>query len=426
MKGNRERKSNHWLTKIGLILGTLTLLLVVSCSTQSKQESTNKQPETLQGQIILWGEIPIGLSEAQSSKNHEVLRDALENFSQLYPQVQVFVEFFPLGQIWETFELNVERGAGPDLLLVDSSPKIPRLIQIGALRAIDDSQVDQSQFRPEALKAVRYHGKFYGLPLNLSTQVLCYNPDKVKELPRTLPELIEQAKQGYSVGLLSGFAETFWGTGVFGGRLLDDRGRIILVQEGGWAKWMAWLKEAQNEPNFILSDDAEALQQAFVEGKLAYLTCWSSWIPYFSEALGKDKLGATLLPGGADQPATPLLWSRLALFSRASSPNQSRIALKLAQFFTNVEQQKQIETENPVIPSDQKTTLNRGLFPLQAVLLEQSRTAVAVSLDDAEKFEVIDDYGDILYQQVLAGEIAPDEAATKFTQTVNRQFRRKE
>jgi hypothetical protein len=57
-------------------------------------------------------------------------------------------------------------------------------------------------------------------------------------------------------------------------------------------------------------------------------------------------------------------------------------------------------------------------------LLEQSRTALAVPLDDAERVELIVEYGEIFYQQILAGEITPSEAATQLTLTVNRQFGR--
>ena len=412
--------SNHWFAQIVLIL--VTLLLVASCNILSKHQSINKQPESLQGKISLWAEMPLWLTEAQSSKSREIVRDTIEDFSELYPQVQVFIKFFPSRQLLEPFEEQVKRGAGPDLVLVFSSTRILQLIQTGALQSLENYQVERAAFRPEALKEVLYRGQLYGLPLFLSTQVLCYNKDLVQELPRTLPELIKVARQGYSVGLHSGFVEAFWGTGVFGGRLFDDRGRVILAEGGGWAKWMEWLKEAQNEPNFVLSEDTEALQQAFVEGKLTYLTCLSGWIPYFSEALGKERLGATLLPSEAHQPATPPLWASILLFNRASSPNQKRLALKLAQFLTNVEQQKQIRKVIPFIPSSKEVTINRQLFPILAVLLDQSKSSIAISLDDAEKVELLEDYGDILYQQVLKGEIAPNEAATKLTQTVNQQL----
>ena len=417
-------RMSNYLLNIGLLLALLSF--TASCNTQSKHQNTNKQPETLKGQISMWVETPLSLKEVQSSSNQKLSNNVIEEFRELYPQVKVFVKFFPSNQSWEPFELQVKRGAGPDLLLTYSSTKILSLIRIGALQSLENFEIDQSQFFPEALKQIRYQGELYGLPMYLSTQVLCYNKDRVKKLPRTLQELIEQARQGSYVGLHSGFTETFWGTGIFGSQLFDAQGQSILAQGEAWSKWMEWLKDTQNEPNFILSNNAQALQQAFVEGKLAYLTCSSEWIPYFREALGKDKLGATRLPGEANQPATPLLRTGVLLFNRASNPNQTRLALKLAQFLTNVEQQKQIEAEVPFIPSNKNVTVNRHLFPLRATLLDQAQSSVAFSLDDIEKLTVLIDDSDILYRKILAGEITPDEAATKLTQSINRQIKRQQ
>ena len=81
-----------------------------------------------------------------------------------------------------------------------------------------------------------------------------------------------------------------------------------------------------------------------------------------------------------------------------------------------------MEAAIPFIPSNKNVIINRQLFPLRATLLDQSRTALAVPLDNADKVEVIVEYGEILYQQILAGQITPEEAATKLTLKVNRQF----
>ena len=185
--------SNYW-RKIGLIIATV--LLTTSCNVESERKITNKQPQSLQGQLLVWAEMPFKLTEAQSIKYQKLIQDDIEEFSRLYPQVQVLVEFFPSGQILKPFELEVKRGAGPDLLQTSSTIKILMLIKTGALRSLKDSEIDQFRFRSEALKPLRYQGQLYGLPVSLSTQVLCYNKDQVKELPRTLPELIEQAREG--------------------------------------------------------------------------------------------------------------------------------------------------------------------------------------------------------------------------------------
>ena len=424
MKGRRGKRSNRWMTKIGL--WAIATLLAVSCSTQPEHQITSDRPENLQGQILVWAE-NISISkeaQTQTSNRETALTDVIKNFNDLHPDAQVLVKFLSASQIWEQFESQVNRGAGPDILLVQATSEILPFIQTGALRAIEDSEIDSSQFRSQALKQVRYQDQLYGFPLYLSTRVLCYNKDRVSELPSTLPELLEQAKQGYSVGVQSGFGETFWGTGIFGGQLFDARGRLILTQGGGWARWIAWLKDAQNDPNFILSNEAEVLQEAFASGKLAYLTCKSEWLPYFQEKLGQGSLGVKLLPGEANQPATPILQSYGLLFNQYSSTKQHRLALELAQFFSNVQQQKQVLIELLLYASNKHVKLDESLFPLQSTLSQQGRTAVALALDNAEIIARVKDFGNSLYQQVIYGELAPDEAATQLEQAVNPNLER--
>jgi ABC-type glycerol-3-phosphate transport system substrate-binding protein len=110
------------------------------------------------------------------------------------------------------------------------------------------------------------------------------------------------------------------------------------------------------------------------------------------------------------------------LFNAASSPNQQKLALKLAQFLTNVEQQNKIEAAIPFIPSNKNITINRQLFPIRAALLDQSRSGITVPVDDAPRVEAIVEYGETLYQQILAGYITPEEAATELTLAINRKF----
>ena len=154
---------------------------------------------------------------------------------------------------------------GPDIVYTDFS-NLPILIQRGVVRNLNQfrNQLELSKFRSEALSQVHYQGNLYGLPLDLTTQVLCYDKEKVKEIPETLSELRIQANQGYSVGMQSSFSFTFWGIQAFGGQLLDAQERIILAQLRSWAKWMEWLKTVKEEPNFILNEDSLALQKAFI------------------------------------------------------------------------------------------------------------------------------------------------------------------
>ncbi|MEM9216864.1 MAG: extracellular solute-binding protein [Cyanobacteria bacterium P01_F01_bin.150] len=411
---------------VHIALFLIVLLLSVSCSWQNRLQPDTDQPDTLQGQILLWVELPSTGPDNQSGSIQQVVQTSIKDFNKLYPDVQIFLETFPLRQLQTPLRAQIRRGAGPDLLVVRANTDFINIIKDGLLKTVDDKDIEASQFRTEALKNVRYQNQTYGLPLFLSTQVLCYNKQKIEALPNTLDELIQQARQGYSVGLMSGFVETYWGVGSFGGTSVDTQNNVNAAQWKAWREWMRWLQSAQNEPNLILSDDPSALQQAFLNGQLAYFGCRSDSIPDFSRLLGKETLGVTLLPGTPNQPASPVMETGVIAFSNASSDQQHRLALRFAQFLTNAEQQKRVAAAIPYIPSNKQVVIDPQLFPIRAALLEQSEDALAITLDEMQHTEEVVKEGDILYQRVLAGELSPNAAETQIKMIVQREFNEEE
>ncbi|MEA5536426.1 sugar ABC transporter substrate-binding protein [Crocosphaera sp. XPORK-15E] len=409
------------LLKILLII----LLFLYGCSSQPQEISEIEQSSSnLKGEILEWVEIPLGLTKEQSTQFQTIVTDSVQEFMKLNPRVKIVIEFVPSDETLSKFSQQLSRGAGPNLFAVSLLRKqLPLLIRSGYLKRLDQDNLDLSQFRPETLKQVSYQSYLYALPVNLTTQVLCYNKDKIKETPTTLDDLISQARKGYSVGLHSGFRGAFWGAGAFGGKLFDESGNIILAKNPGWIKWIEWLKNARNEPNFFLIEDTETLQKSLVEEKLSYITCSSDWLPNLTEALGNNKLGVALLPGRENQPATPPLWTVGFIFNGASSGNQHQLSLKLAQFLSNAQSQQRVQVAVPfLIPVNKNVTVDFRLFPMQAVLVEQSKTGVVVSLDQIDKHQAFLQYGDIIYNKVLGGEITAEEAALEITKKVNAQF----
>ncbi len=433
-------KTSQWF--LGMLLGGLTACYPLGDS--SLKSALPSQVATLhrvpQSTITLLIVLNQDYSEAHRRAIMRVFRELASTFAQVYPGTQIIPrvldnEFF-LGQIAKQTEL----GFGPDVILT-SFEQLPILKQIGTLQSLDQYPIDLSAFREDALKQVTYQGQLYGIPLFLHLQALCYNKSKVKQLPSTLNELILQARQGYSVGIQSGFFATFWGTGTFGGASLFPPSVAPVRRQQAWQQWMDWLKVAQAEPNVILSTDTIALQQAFSRGQLAYLTCESSWIPYLREGLGPEKLGVVLLPRGEQGPATPLIYSSTALFNRFSSPAQTELALRFIQFLSNTEQQKKLITEKGVanISSNKRVILDPRLYPIAGTFLQQSQTAEAVSLDMFigkedmrknsnnaaqyywESVKNIERY----YQKALVGEISTAEAARSISQLLNRPWEKK-
>lgn len=412
-----------WAGKILFILLATELLL--ACRSPLQVSGNLKENESkLSGTIVFWYALPeSNLTESAISQYREVFTRYSQKFTSLYPQVKLIMESRDEDQLVEDLKREVEKGLGPDLIYTRSVYVLP-LIQAKVLLPLDKDSINLSQFRSEALKQAIYQERLYGVPLDLNTQVLCYNKKKVKKLPETLFELINQARTGYSVGIVSRFEDVIWGIRIFGGQLLDAQGRINLDEGGGWSRWMKWLKNAKQEPNVIFNEEPVILENAFIEQQLAYLICWSYDIPFFRDSLGDDKFGVALLPNGENQPAAPPLVTYNLLFSSASSPTQTQIALRFAQFLTNTQQQTELTTSlRAVIPANKEVIIDPRLFPIQGILQQQSRNVTVFSLDKTAQINTLRKYGEDFYTKVMAGEISPEQAATQLTQTVNSQLK---
>ncbi|CAD5928281.1 Maltotriose-binding protein [Planktothrix tepida] len=389
----------------------LIFLFLTSCSLKGSEKIIASQEQPVQGQILVW--------HSFEGKIKDMIQQSFNDYRQLYPNVRIVSEYIPADQLEQQFRKQVNQGLGPDFLFTTSGV-IPSLIHDNLIPVIDD--FDFSSYLPTAMSHVRYQGKIYGIPTSVMTQVLCYNKKKVKSPPKTLTELLQQAKAGYSVGIWSTFITTFWGVQVFGGKSFNTEGDFIF-DKNSWAKWMEWLKNAQSEPNMIFTDSIDVLQQAFTNQRLAYVFCDSSQFVDYEQALGKDNLGITILPGEENNPAAPLLYSRVILFNRMSSPEQQQLSQQLAQFFTNREQirKRLMILRGSFIPAYQ-VHINSRLFPLEAILVQQAKTAIAIPLDQVQSARVWAKEGSSLYPQVLAGSITPENAAQKISETVNQKL----
>jgi ABC-type glycerol-3-phosphate transport system substrate-binding protein len=394
-----------------LSLIILGLILLTGCPKNTEKRS-EPQPQSIQGQILVW--------HSFEEKIKDMMQDSLNDYMQIYPNVRIVSEYIPKDQLDQQFRKQVNRGLGPDFIFT-ASGVIPGLIQDNLIPVIED--FDFSGYLPTAISHVRYQGKMYGIPTSVMTQALCYNKKKVKLLPKTLTELLQQAKMGYSVGIWSNFVTTFWGVQVFGGKSFDLQGNFVFDQKS-WKQWMEWLKIAQNEPNMVFSDSIEGLEQGFINNRLAYVFCDSSQFPEYSQALGKDNFGVALLPGEGNNSAGPFIYSRVILFNRMSSPQQQQLALKLAEFFTNPEQtRKRLSLlEGSFIPAHKNINVNSRLFPLEAILVQQSKTAIAIPLDQVELARAWAKTGNSLYPQVLGGSISAQDAGAQITETFNQKL----
>ncbi|MGB5633728.1 MAG: extracellular solute-binding protein [Waterburya sp.] len=369
--------------------------------------------EGFDGRLLIWHPF--------EGKEAEAIKIILDKYRELYPKIQIISEFFPEDKISEQFRQKSQAGLGPDLMISSYQDLIP-LIRVGVLKTLNDYNLDLSSYLPRPIGQVTYKDKLYGLPFSLNTQVLCYNKTKVERPLNTLPEMMAEIDAKRQIAQTSSFLDTFWGVQVFQHPTPTRNKKEIerIVDFPAWANWLEWLRLVKKNPNFILADESASLDQVFAEGKLAYYICKSEDISNLQATLGEDKFGITTLPSAGNRSAGPLLFTKAIVFNRISSQSTTKLALQLARFLTNAEQQTilALETQS-LIPVNKKVQLDRRLSPIQAVLFAQSKTAVAVDLDFIYEYEGADKiYGDLYYNLVMSGEMMPQEAASEFTQKI--------
>ena len=384
----------------------ITMFYLVACSNSSPSGAVT-------GEILLWHD--------WSGADAELLNELVNKFSTIHPEMTVVTQSFPADTLQEKFMHSVTSGLGPDLL-IGQAAWAQEFADAGLIKAMTKEKVGVNPdeiYLSSALTTLDYDGQLYGLPFSLSTDALCYNKSLLGgHMPaETLSALLEQAVEGKQVALSTEFNQAFWGIKTFGGELFDEKGRVILDQ-GGFANWLVWLKNAQNMPNITLGNHDDALMQ-FVDGHAAYYVCNSAEIRTLQQTLGAELVGVAPLPAGPNNPAGPLLNAEALLFSKASDAKQTNIAMNLALFLTNAEQQKKLATEVAKVPANSAARIDNDRFPIVSALMRQSRTAVPIRLSHIQQAETVSLYGQRHYSEALEGVLSVTDAIAKLTSHVN-------
>ncbi len=432
---------------------SVLLLLTVGC-----QSSSTTLTDDIAGRVLIWHTF---------NPQEEAVFDAmLENFAELHPDVRLTDERFTLEELETVFPEQAGSGLGPDIVILPAS-HINVLAADGLIRDISDAigengTLDETRFLTNALDMVRDGERIFGVPLSLSTFGLYYNKTLLgaadasaeeaaalitaqrEQITDTaaidafnavltnfenaaippasdLEQLLRQANAGQRVAMPSNFYDAFWGVQAFGGELLDEEGRVILNQ-GGFANWLGWLKRAQENPNIILNRNSDTLFDLFVEGNASYYLGSSEALPALQEAMGEASVGVVRLPGIQNRAAGPFLEVNAMMFSQASATASRSAALRLAQFLTNAEQQTEFALSAGRLPVNQNVEIDPRIAPLTAEFVAQARTSVPITLANRDRIENIITLGNSVYGQVLGGETTVVAAANMLTEQVNDQF----
>jgi maltose-binding protein MalE len=391
----------------------LCLFILAGCA-RPPSAAPAEAPQ-IRGRIILW--------HGWSGPQADAANALIDRFVELYPDTQVVRSSVPPDQLVPRFRTRAAMGLGPDVLIVPART-IPELAQEELIQELTpyigvDASVRRERYFAPALETVQYDERLYGLPVVMNTMVLYYNRGLVETPPTHFDGLLREATEGRTVALNTDFYRAFWGIKAFGGELFDDQGRVVL-DEGGFANWLGWLKIAQGNPGVFLSTDREVTKQLFVSSRVAYYVGSSTEIHTLRESLGEDVVGVAKLPEGPHRAAGPFLESDAIVINASSSSSQTELALRLARFLTSTEQQTQLTRQAALIPANANVRVDHRLYPATAAFLAQAQNAVP--RPNLPQASVLLSQGDMAYALALEGEMSVAEAAQELTHQVNNTF----
>ncbi|MEX1020159.1 MAG: extracellular solute-binding protein [Litorilinea sp.] len=393
-------------TGIALVISAALALLFISIYAVSGRSDNGN----LQGRILIW--------HAYAGAEAEAFQEMLERFRNIHPDVTVMQQSFATADLLQAEYLNaVTTGLGPDIVLGPSSWIAP-LARGGHIAPLNEDIPEDvwQRYTPATLDTVAYAEDRYAVPLAFNTLALYYNRQVVSDTLSTIDGLEREAAQGELVLMSTTFRDAYWGINAFGGNVFGEDGNVVLNQ-GGYANWLAWLANFRNFPGVILDNNRDALRNRFIQGDAAYYVGYASELNAITEGLGLENIDVSPLPAGPIANAQPLLEVTGFMFSPVSSGNQRGLAIELTQFLANAEQSGALMRRVRTVPANQRVRINPRLNPIVSSFATQARAAAP--LLNTPEMENVLRLGGEAYLRVLDGGVPPAEAAVAITNQIN-------
>lgn len=286
---------------------------------------------------------PGALNMEESMRDRHVVKEVATLLQEFDPGLRLHPTSISQANLIKEIRRQTGSGLGPDLIITNGTSALA-LLKRNLIHPINLTTEEKAQIAPIALERVTTpEGVIAGIPISQYVQLACYDKRRLPTPPRTLTDLATASSQGKVFGFTMHLEDLYWTLGGFAATpalqaALDqqapnatDRRRLLA--------WLDWLRTASFQQNVLFLNDQMGLRQQLIQGKLDWITCWSSQLPQLRAAL-KDHLGVTLLPSGPIGQATPITRLQVWTLGRNSSARQRRESLALLQFMVEPWAQK--------------------------------------------------------------------------------------
>jgi multiple sugar transport system substrate-binding protein len=308
------------------------------------------------------------ISNWGDASEQKVVSDALERFSQVYPEVRITHEPVPteygaklLSQIYSNtqpdvfyLDVNLPYQLMPYDLLLDLTPA---LVEVG--RSKDD-------YFPGLTEVfLGKEGEVYGLPKDFTSMAIFYNVDLVKSPPKAgwtqddFTAWVKENTVGSGQTRVFGFASDpvffpYWGNFALanGAQVIDDNGRCAVNSPAG-VSTLEWLYGLYKDKFLALPSDVSAgwEGEAFAKKRAASIVV-GGWVnPFLNDPRAAFDIHYDAVPLPAGTTGTRATMLGFAGWGASARSKFPRAAAALVLFLTGEENQRAILQTGFALPS---------------------------------------------------------------------------
>jgi arabinogalactan oligomer/maltooligosaccharide transport system substrate-binding protein len=230
-----------------LIAGICCASMFVGCGKSSQSSAENESKE-----VVVW-------SYLMDNEVAELDKIAQEWAKENGKKVKVIKDNSP----FQSFLQAANSSKGPDLVFGLTHNNMGTFQQAGLLSEVPKDFANREDYVNNAVwDAVSYDGKAYGVPLSMETYALFYNKDKVKEIPKTIEDLVKQAKAYGPSGFQFSMNEFYYGAAfvqsyggyIFGGEKGNTKVDDIGLANDGAIKAYRYMQDLVQKDKLMPAD----------------------------------------------------------------------------------------------------------------------------------------------------------------------------
>ena len=261
--------------------GALVLSVVTGCSSSGGSAKVPTDPTKVSGTVTMW------INPINATIDNTYWSPKVAAFRQKYPNVNVKVVIQPWANRDEQLTTAIAGNKGPDVVYLIPD-QVPQYAATGALADVSDVvAADKKDYLPNALTALTYQNKLYGVPILMSVTAVIANKKVLAKAgiakpPATWDEALTDAAKLKQAGLYlteylgspdAGLNQTFypflWQAG---GSVVSDDGTKAAINSPAGLRALQFIKKLVDEgyvPKDPLTTFPKPDQSALCTGKAA-------------------------------------------------------------------------------------------------------------------------------------------------------------